>query len=233
MRVTVDPGHGGRDSGAISHGVVEKHIAMRYADALYDELNARSILAALTRDGDEDLAPEETWPSPGKGIDLRRRCDRANDFKAHAFVSIHANAGRAAANGAWVLHCKGSHHGERLATDIFDHLVAIPGIGDSDVAKEVYSDASPATGYTSAAAKILRDCPTGIAETEWLYRSGLPAKDWYRTIYVLRQTKMPAVLVELGFLTNIDDAKQLQLSATVKAVVRAIADGIEAWWSGD
>lgn len=233
MRVMVDPGHGGKDPGAVSHGVVEKDIAMRYADALYDELNARGILAALTRDGDEDLAPEESWPTPGKGIDLRRRCERANDFRANAFVSIHANAGRAAANGAWVLYCKGSHHGERLATDIFDHLAAIPGITDNDPEREVYSDASAATGYTSKAAALLRDCPPHMKETQWLYEKGLPAKDWYRTIYVLRETKMPAVLVELGFLTNIDDAKQLQLSATVSAVTRAIADGIEAWWSGD
>lgn len=233
LRVMIDPGHGGRDPGAVAHGLVEKHVVLVYADALFAELRRRGCQSALTRAADVDLAPGEKWRTPGKGIDLDKRCEIANGMTADAFVSLHCNAGRAAANGAWVLHCKGSVQGEKLARTIFDELERIPGICDDDKPREVFSDASPATGYTDDALVMLRNKPPHMSEAEWLYKCELPHSKWYRTIRVLRGTKMPAVLIELGFLTNVDDARQLRLPETVAPVTGAIADALEAWWHGD
>lgn len=233
MRVMVDPGHGGRDPGAAAHGLIEKDIAMMYGDALFNELRNRGHIAALTRSADEDLARDLAWPRPGKSKDLNRRCVLANEFGAHAFISLHCNAGYHAMNGAWLLHCRGSHHGAALGVRIFDELSRIPGIADDDAAKEVLPDDSVHTGYTTKAHVLLRSKPPHMADDEWLYLQGLPRSEWYRTIRVLRGTKMPAVLVELGFLTNRDDARQLALPSTAGHVVRAIADGLEGWWDGD
>lgn len=52
-----------------------------------------------------------------------------------------------------------------------------------------------------------------------------------RRLAVLRQTDMPAILVEMGFLTNAGDAGQLVQPNMRAAIVRAIADGLERWWS--
>lgn len=233
MRVMVDPGHGGRDPGAVAHGLREKDIAMMYGDAVFNVLRNRGHHAALTRSADEDLAPEHTWRNPAKGIDLQRRCDRANEFKADAFLSLHCNAGRAAANGAWALHMRGSHHSAQLASRIFDQLCLVPGITDDDDFREVLPDDSVHTGYTTRASVLLRGKPPTLADDEWLFMKQLPRDQWYRKILVLRETKMPAVLIELGFLTNVLDARQLTLSATIADVTRAIVDGLEGWWDGD
>lgn len=234
MKVMIDPGHGGRDCGASAHGLLEKDLTMVYGDALYAELQRRGIDAALTRATDCDLAPDhERWTRAAKSADLKKRCELANDWGATVFVSLHCNAGRSAANGAWALHCKGSHEGERTSRSIFDALGTIPGILDNTPRREVFPDASPAVGWTSAALTLLREKPVHMGDAEWLYKRELPHPKWYRTIYVLRGTKMPATLIELGFLTNLADARQLRLPETFPQVGRSIADGLEAWWNGD
>lgn len=233
MIVCLDPGHGGRDPGATAHALRESDIALAYALETARELERRLIAPVLTRRTDVDLAPGKGWPDPGKGVDLDARCDIANAAQANAFVSFHCNAGRASANGCWVLHAKGSAHGAKLARYIFDELAKIPGLPDSDPEREVYSDASPAVGWTSRAAQLLASKPAGVDPAAWLTSNGLPREKWYRTIRVLRGTKMPAVLVELGFLTNADDALMLQRAETMLAVAIAVAEGLEAWWSGD
>ncbi|MHB1170813.1 MAG: N-acetylmuramoyl-L-alanine amidase family protein [Longimicrobiales bacterium] len=233
LRIMIDPGHGGRDCGASAHGLLEKDLTLVYGDALYAELQRRGIRAAMTRMSDCDLAPDDTWRNPGKTNDLKKRCQLANEWGATVFVSLHCNAGRSAANGAWALHCKGSYEGERISRSIFDELGRIPGILDDTPAREVFSDASPAVGWTNAAETLLREKPVHMSNAEWLYKKELPHSKWYRTIYVLRGTKMPATLIELGFLTNKADARQIRLPETFPQVGRRIADGLEAWWSGD
>jgi N-acetylmuramoyl-L-alanine amidase len=87
MRPTIclDPGHGGRDPGAVAGGLTEAGVTLAIA------LAARRILipkyrVVLTRDDD-------TYPT------LRERVNRARDARADAFVSIHVNAGSRSASG--------------------------------------------------------------------------------------------------------------------------------------
>lgn len=228
-KICIDPGHGGRDPGVIVAGVREANVALQFSLALSAELTRRGHAVTLTRDRDVDLAPHSPWPV-GKGVDLRRRAALANIAKADAFISIHANAaGRDSANGAWVLHARPSSRGKLLAELVFAELAKIPGIPDADPTAEVYSDESGAVGYTTDAARALQDRPRGVSEADWLTRKGVPRPNWYRTLAVLRRTSMPAILVELGFLTNPEDAAQLQREDTRGAVARAIADGVEQW----
>lgn len=198
-RITVDPGHGGRDPGARSAGgVLEKDLVLRYSISLVEELERRGHAVVLTRGTDTDLASNVRDWRVGKGIDLQTRCDISNRFRSHAFISMHANAGASrASNGAWVLYAKGSSRGQRLATEIFRRLARIRGIPDADLSAEVYTDES---GWTGG-----------------------------RTLKVLHRTAAPAVLVELGFLTNAEDVQQLLHPETHALVTAAIADGLDAW----
>lgn len=207
MKVAIDAGHGGRDSGAVANGVREKDVTLVYAQALSEELRRRGVPIVVTREEDVDLAPDCTnWkeaagnprPYSGKSMDLQRRCERANASGATVFVSIHANAGASMrANGAWVLYAKGSEKGRHLAAIVFEEIARIPEVADADPDREVYADDSPSTDG--------------------------------RSIYVLHHTSMPAILVELGFLTNTADVAQLAAPATVYDICRAIANGIESW----
>lgn len=199
MRIVIDPGHGGRDPGATVGGKSEAVIVLPYAFALASELTTRGHTVGFTRTANVDLAPEATWPSPGKARDLTRRAGLANRHpRADVFLSLHCNAAAAsAANGAWVIYDDGTRTGDELALEVFRELAKIGGIVDRDAAIEVYPDRSPWVGG--------------------------------RELYVISETEMPAILIELGFMTNGDDLRQLEQTETKCAVARAIADGVETW----
>ena len=199
MKVAIDPGHGGRDPGATVGDKTEAVVVLPYAFALASELTKRGHTVVFTRTANEDLAPEATWPTPGKARDLVRRVGIANrPPRADVFVSLHCNAAAAnAANGAWVIYDDGTKTGDELAHAVFAELAKIGGIADRDAALEVYPDRSPWVGG--------------------------------RELHVISETDMPAILVELGFMTNAEDLAQLEASETRCAVARAIADGLDSW----
>lgn len=80
MRILIDPGHGGKDSGAVGvGGALEKDITLNIAIALRDKLREQGHQVLLTRGKDTFLSPEE-----------RRRM--INKLMPQVFISIHANA---------------------------------------------------------------------------------------------------------------------------------------------
>lgn len=186
LRVMIDAGHGGTDPGAEAGGLRESDIVLVYAKALEDELFNRDIPVGMTRSDDTFIT-------------LGERAAQANQWPATCFISLHANAASApAANGAWIIHAKGSEEGFNLAFECWQELAGIPGIADDDEAVEIYEDESPWVGG--------------------------------RRLAVLRQTQMPAILVELGFITNDSDREQLTDPEMPPQVAKALADGIVAWY---
>jgi N-acetylmuramoyl-L-alanine amidase len=86
-RVVIDAGHGGKDSGAIRNGVMEKDLTLDVALRLQRKLQASALATIMTRSGDE-------W------ISLAGRAAAANRENDCIFVSIHFDEGtRAAATG--------------------------------------------------------------------------------------------------------------------------------------
>ena len=80
MRIAIDPGHGGKDSGAIGlRRMNEKRVVLDIARRVRDKLERCGVAAVLTRDGDLDLG-------------LTERCEIARQRGAQAFVSIHLNS---------------------------------------------------------------------------------------------------------------------------------------------
>lgn len=145
LHVVVDPGHGGRDQGAVVGTAREAEIVLPFAFALGAELFEAGHHARFTRMRNIDLGPRDDpkW----KSKDLRARCMFANGWPADVFLSLHCNASSShLANGAWVLHDDDTVRGIPLARCIFRELAKIPGIPDSDPAEEVYPDNSPWTG---------------------------------------------------------------------------------------
>lgn len=80
MKVCIDPGHGGADSGAVGNGMYEKTINLDVAEAVKQFLEAHGVEVIMTRESDVF-------------VDLGPRCDIANASGADLFVSIHHNAG--------------------------------------------------------------------------------------------------------------------------------------------
>lgn len=206
--VVIDPGHGGHDPGATRSGVREKDVVLDVALRLEKALKQRTGLNVhLTRNTDEF-------------IPLPTRTDIANRFPPNntLFISIHCNAVRARSGG------------QGTEVYIFD-LEATDSEARALAARENMGEPMDLTiilsrcyhigtePYTLEFARLLR---------ESLSRSlGLGDRGTRRAaFYVLAGTKMPAVLLELAYISNPEERGLLQDSSFRQKAADAICDAI-------
>lgn len=90
--VIIDPGHGGRDSGAIYGGVEEAPVNVAVGCALADELRQLGITAILTRRGAGGVLPADRHYAVRPREEMRERVRRARLHRFDAFLSLHCNA---------------------------------------------------------------------------------------------------------------------------------------------
>lgn len=89
--IAIDPGHGGKDGGAVSRdGVVEKHVNLAVSLYLRDYLQQSGALVVMTREEDKDLA--DRGAKRRKTQDLHRRAELVNTSGADMLISIHMNS---------------------------------------------------------------------------------------------------------------------------------------------
>ncbi len=128
IRVIIDPGHGGAEVGAVTHGLEEARLNLQVAVELQHQLQALGITAALTRTGDYRLP-------------IATRAAIANAVAPALFVSVHHNAGAAAPHqgpGTEVYYQHQSPAAKRLAglvwASVFSTLQSfgVPWVGASD-----------------------------------------------------------------------------------------------------
>jgi len=86
--IVIDPGHGGSDPGACSHGMKEKDLTLHISKMLARELTKLGWKVYLTRHTDTDV----TYPGSPDRDELQARADVANRYNAAVFISIHCNA---------------------------------------------------------------------------------------------------------------------------------------------
>ena len=105
-KICIDPGHGGKDSGAVGNGLQENDIVLSIAKMLKSMLIEKGFKICRTREDD-------TF------VELKDRCIIANKAKADIFVSIHCNsAENKSAYGFEIYHTQGSIQGQKLSADI-------------------------------------------------------------------------------------------------------------------
>ncbi|MFH1790787.1 MAG: N-acetylmuramoyl-L-alanine amidase [Candidatus Omnitrophota bacterium] len=217
-KVVIDPGHGGKDPGAIGWGGIrEKDVVLDVARRLRDELyKDGGIDVVMTRNSD-------------KFISLSQRSAIANNMKADLFVSIHANASRSK-------YVKG-FEAYFLSNATDDNARAIAAAENEAVAYE--SDANSVDSpYLNATVWNMtltenRDESRELASMICgkacgrLYGENRGIKS--AGFYVLKGTHMPAVLVEIGFISNKDEARLLNSSSYRQTVAQGIAEGIVSY----
>ncbi len=214
--IVLDAGHGGHDSGAVGPtGLMEKDLVLdvtrRVARLVEDRLG---IKVTLSRGGDYF-------------VPLNERTSFANHERADLFVSIHANAHRDLASEGVETYFLSSE-----ATDIAARQVA---------AKEnsVIEFESPASRQKM---DVLRTILWDLAQSEFLVESSnlaeivqdsmteslrIPNRGVKQAgFYVLGGAAMPAVLIEIGFVTNLKEEKRLKDSRYRDEIARAILSGI-------
>ena len=124
VRVIIDPGHGGQDSGSTYDGVEEKNLNLKIAQYLAEELEKRGVSYKLTREDDTFVS-------------LSDRANIANQYDGDVFISIHHNAikNAASANGTETLYFPSKDKmlllsGEELAQIVQNQLVSQLGTRD-------------------------------------------------------------------------------------------------------
>ena len=210
--IVIDPGHGGDDVGARSRdGLLEKDLTLALARRLTRVLEGRGYRVRMTRDGDEARA-------------LTDRTALANRLDAVVFVSLHANASTASsAAGAET---------DYMSLDSASDAAAAATADFENRAGPQADDRTPLDLilWDLAQAEVLNES----AELALAVQNRLNASSGSRDrgvrqapFVVLTGATMPAVLVELGFLSNADEARRLNDSGHQQELAEAIAAGIE------
>ncbi|NMM64764.1 N-acetylmuramoyl-L-alanine amidase [Clostridium sp. P21] len=129
IKVALDPGHGGYDSGAVGPtGVLEKDVNLAITLKVGKILQDNGIDVVYTRTSDN-----VSWPSD-VGQDLQKRSDIANNEGVQYFVCVHANSADApSANGTETYYMEGSTVGEKLAKSIQQELANALGLQDRGI----------------------------------------------------------------------------------------------------
>ena len=206
-RVVIDPGHGGKDPGATRGRLREKDVVLRISKELRTRLKKYGFEVYMTRDSDVFL-PVAARPA------------RANRTQADLFISIHANASpnrRTQGVETYLLDTRYDRQTARVAAR--ENGTTIAKLSDLDLIK-----ASLRLGYTERyAARLAEDVQTRLVKrlrNDHRATGDLGVKRG--PFLVLFQADMPAILVEVGFVTNKSEAKRLK----TRAFARAVADGI-------
>ena len=170
MKVCIDAGHGGKDSGAVGAKVTEKWIALDVANRVATKLQNSGIEVVMTRDSDYF-------------VELAERATISNNTGADIFVSIHCNSASESATGTEVWNYPGAAEDKRLAQSILDKLIVRTGFRNRGVKEENFA--------------------------------------------VLRLTKCPAALVELGFISNLQEEQTMMGFDYQDQASTAIVEGIK------
>lgn len=219
--VVIDPGHGGTDTGAKgASGALEKDVTLLMARKLRAQLiNNLGLQVFLTRDGDQEL-----------GLDERTAI--ANNYKADLFVSIHANASRshgAKGSEVYFLSYQASDDEIRRLALAEGALPDVAGSGGSappppsDVAMILWdmAQAEHLEESSALASRLLEE----LAEVTGNEGRGVKQAPFR----VLVGANMPAVLVEIGYLSHPDEEKALTSAAHQEKVALAVFEAISAY----
>jgi N-acetylmuramoyl-L-alanine amidase len=210
--IVIDAGHGGDEHGARGpQGTMEKDVTLGVARRLKAAIEARlGARVILTRDGDQTVGLDE-------------RAAVANNNKADLFVSLHANASvRSSAAGAEVFYLSLSDYGDQAQRVAYGESEALPVYGGGMRDIEVIL-------WEMAQARHIQESAVLAQLVESTLRERVPMSP--RAIQqapfrVLVGANMPAVLVEMGFISNPDQEKQLNSDAFQSSIVQALVDSI-------
>lgn len=119
--IYIDPGHGGKDPGAISGNLYESFINLEISFKLQEELEKKGAIVYLTRYGDYDLSSNNA--SLRKRSDLSRRALIINDSNADMYISIHLNADSSSTwKGAQIFFENNNEENEKIAKVLQEQL---------------------------------------------------------------------------------------------------------------
>jgi N-acetylmuramoyl-L-alanine amidase len=221
LLVVLDPGHGGKDPGAVGNGLREKDINLAIGLKMEKVLKNKGFNVKMTRNTDVYLK-------------LQERTDIANKANADMFVSIHVNSLPPGKNSSGF-----EIYLMALPTD--KDALALAKIENREYVEDKSANGEISDRRTELLLKILGDMQqnnkinesTVVAEVLFKSgnRQGIPMKRVAQApFFVLRGAGMPAVLLETGFITNVKEAKLLAHPGYQQKIADAMAEGIQNYF---
>ena len=223
--ITVDAGHGGQDTGALGpNGMREKDITLAIAKELVTAINAQSGFSAHLTRKDDIFIP------------LKGRRDIARDKKADLFVSIHADAfANSLARGASVFAL--SRKGATSETARFlaqhenesDAIGGVAGVSLDDkdaVLAGVLVDLSM-TATVNSSLLVGNQVLKSIAQIAPLHGRHVEQAGFV----VLKSPDVPSILVETGFISNLEESRKLASDSYRAQMAQAIFKGLRQYFT--
>jgi N-acetylmuramoyl-L-alanine amidase len=209
--IAIDPGHGGEDEGVKgAGGTKEKDLVLTVARRLKAAIEGRlGIRVLLTREDDHNVA-------------LDSRAAIANNNKADLFISLHANASfRKTATGASILYASFDREGEQSArASLGSERLPTFGGGLRQVDLVVWDLAQ--MSHITRSAELAK-----ILAAEFHDSIPLSAHPVDRApLDVLEAANMPAVMIEMGYLTNDEQETRMAGAEFQNALVQAVYDAV-------
>lgn len=210
--VVIDPGHGGKDSGAVSTDKksYEKTFTLQIAQAIADKIRAEypDVKVVMTRTDD-------------RYVTVGGRADIANKEEANLFISVHINANAKTSPNGFSVHVLGQS--AKSGTDLYANNMDIVRRENSVILLEddystAYGDFDPNDPESYIFMNLMQNAnleqSVRFAQLVEKHMKGGPIKNdrglSQDPFLVLWRTAMPAVLLELGFISNASDLAVLK-----------------------
>ncbi len=216
MRIMIDPGHGGKDPGAVRRkSLKEKDINLTVAKHLYDYLKKQGFEVKMTRDNDSFVT-------------LAGRSKMANEFKADLFVSIHTNAAKRTAAHGFEVYFRSDKATDKEAAEVASfenealqyeetHYNFVDMLLQSLAKNEYMNESSKAAGHVRN--YVYKEPGIGIAVSQ---NNSIRQANFY----VLKGVQSPAILVEMGYISSPKDILRLNNKSAQKKMAVGIGKGI-------
>ncbi len=215
-RIVLDPGHGGKDPGASAFGMKEKDIVLQVAKKLAVKLKKDlGYEVILTRNDDTFIS-------------LEQRTAIANTNSADLFISLHLNAHPSAKiYGFETYYLNLSSDSEAIRVAALENATSTHQLSDlqnilADIMKNSKIDES------SRLAQQVQDAlSSGLTDRKYPQVKSLGVKK--APFYVLIGAEMPAILIEMAFLSNKTDANQVKKEGYQDALAAEIVQGLQRY----
>ncbi len=219
-RIVLDPGHGGKDPGAIGHGLKEKDIvldlAKRLQPVLADNLGCEVI---LTRETDTFISLEE-------------RTAIANTKGADLFISLHVNAHPSSkVRGIETYYLNLSTNAEAMRVAAMENATSTHQMSDlQDILSDIMKN-SKIKESSRLATQVQQAIMEGLNTNQFGKIKNLGVKQ--APFYVLIGAQMPAILLEVSFVSNPKDAQNLRSPEFLDILAQQILMGIKSYINTD
>lgn len=225
--IVIDPGHGGHDSGAVKNGIVEKNAVLAFSRVLRDKLEETGrYRVIMTRDSDVFIS-----------LDERRAIAERN--KAALFIAVHADYAGAHARGATIYTLRESTAGALQRSAKSEVVKAVLTNKELSAAEEFGGDTGAVKAILADLAErevaVTKERTDTFARTVIEFMSDSTTMqqnaDREANFRVLKTAKVPSVLIELAYVTNPQDARNLKSEQWRDRVADSIATAVDNYFS--